>query len=30
MVGKKITLYPVRSAKSVSGQAIRIKTEGAQ
>ena len=30
MVAKKITLYPVRSAKSVSGQAIRIKTEGAQ
>jgi hypothetical protein len=27
MVGKKITLYPVRSAKSISGQAIRIKTE---
>ena len=30
MVGKKITLYPVRSEKSVSKQAIRIKTEGAQ
>jgi hypothetical protein len=29
MVGKKITIYPVRSAKSLSGQAIRIKTEGA-
>lgn len=27
MIGKRITLYPVRSAKSVSGQAIRIKTE---
>jgi hypothetical protein len=28
MVGKKITLYPVRSQKAISGQAIRIKTEG--
>jgi len=24
MAGKKITLYPVKSAKSISGQAIRI------
>lgn len=24
MIGKKITLYPVPSAKSISGQAIRI------
>ena len=27
MAGKRITIYPVKSAKSVSGQAIRIKTE---
>ncbi len=27
MVGKKITLYPVASAKAVTGQAIRVKTE---
>jgi hypothetical protein len=29
MVGKKVTLYPVASKKAVSGQAIRIRTEGA-
>lgn len=28
MVGKKITLYPVESTRSVSGQAIRIDTKG--